>query len=50
MIATAEINISSNILAEIKAHKYFPLIPDKAANISNRKFAIGYQICWCGKR
>ena len=42
MIATVEINIMSNILAEIKASKYFPLLPDETANISNRKFVIGY--------
>ena len=27
----------SNILAEIKPNKYFPLIPDEAADISNKE-------------
>ena len=37
MIASVEINIMSNILVEIKASKYFPLISDETANISNKE-------------
>ena len=40
MIATVELNILSNILAEIKARQYFRLIPDEAANTSKKNLPL----------